>query len=445
MKVIHTLGWYFPEASGGTEVYVNGLVQELNTYKIQSIVAAPSSGHRESFYSHDGVQVYRYPNFPHPTKDQIRGHLPHGGFDYFTQWLANQNADIYHQHSFVTGCSIHHLRQARKLGLATVVTIHVPGSVCLRGTMLLNGQSVCDGRVERVRCGTCWGIARGIPASTAAILSRTPLPLSTIAESSFSGVRLATAVATPALVTLHQNSLLEMAAVADRVIAVCQWLYDALVINGVPESKLVLCRQGVTSTGSRLPLKAQEKAEDCATLRLGFLGRWDRVKGLHILVEAVRNLPQDVSVELIIYALAQGEDGQAYQQEVLAIAAHDPRIHFKPPVGRDAVFSALADVDMLAVPSLWLETGPLVVLEAQAVGTPVLGSNLGGIAELVHHGVNGALVPAGDVSAWSQTIALFATRRDLLAKLRKGIKPVRTMSSVASEMANLYQEILKSR
>ncbi|ARV61249.1 glycosyl transferase family 1 [Nostocales cyanobacterium HT-58-2] len=442
MKVIHTLGWYFPEFSGGTEVYVNGLAQELKTYRVQSTVAAPSSGDYESSYSHNGSQVYRYPNFPYPTLDQIRGHSPHGGFDSFAQWLANQNADIYHQHSFVTGCSIHHLRQAKKLGMATVVTVHVPENICLRGSMLLNGQTVCDGHVEQVRCGTCWGIARGLPASMAGLLSRTPLALSTIAESSFPGLRLATAVATPALVTLHQNRLQEIVALADRVVAVCQWLYEALVINGVPQSKLVLCRQGVGSTALSLPLKVQEKVEDCAPLRLGFLGRWNGVKGLHILVEAVRNLPKDVSVELIIYTLPQG-DPRTYQQEVLDLAANDPRIHFKQPVQRDAVFSTLADLDLLAVPSQWLETGPLVVLEAQAVGTPILGSNLGGIAELVQHGVNGWLVPAEDVSAWSKAIALFATDRALLAKLRQGIKPVRTMNSVALEMANLYQDILK--
>ena len=46
----------------------------------------------------------------------------------------------------------------------------------------------------------------------------------------------------------------------------------------------------------------------------------------------------------------------------------------------------LAGFDMLAVPSQWQETGPLVVFEAQALGVPVLGSDLGGIAELITPG-----------------------------------------------------------
>lgn len=440
MKLIHTIGWYFPEFCGGTEVYVNGLTQELHSYGVQSIVAAPANGEQASSYTYNGVSVYRYPYFSNLTKDQICGRSPHGGFEDFAYWLANQNADVYHQHSFVTGCSIHHLRQAKKLGMASVVTIHIAGSVCLRGTMLLNGQTACDGRIHQIRCGTCWGTARGLPASMAAFLSRTPVALSKIAES-FSNTRLSTALATPAFVNTHKNRLLEMAALADRVIAVSQWLYDALAINGVPEKKLVLCHQGVISTTPNLP-RGQEKLENRPTLRVGFLGRWDIVKGLQVLVEAVHKLPNEIPIELIVYALAQGDHAKAYQQKVQALVAHDPRIYFKQPVRRDAVFSAIADLDILAVPSLCLETGPLVVLEAQAVGVPVLGSNLGGIAELVHHGVNGWLVPAGDVSAWSQAIARFAQDRTLVTQLRQGIKPVRTMSSVAAEMVNVYKQVL---
>jgi glycosyltransferase involved in cell wall biosynthesis len=443
MKSIHTTGWYFPVSCGGTEVYVDGLVQELlYTHEVQSIVAAPIDGNNESFYSHNGIQVYRYPNFPHPTKDQIRGHFPHGGFDSFTRWLANQNGDIYHQHSFVTGCGIHHLRQAKKLGMATVVTVHVPGVVCLRGTMLFNGQGTCDGRIDQIRCGTCWGTVRGIPKTIAALLSKTPLTLSAIAESSFRNKRLATAFATPTLVTMHQNRLLEIANLADRVIAVCQWLYDALLINGVPKHKLVLCRQGLSTQTASIGLTHQPRLKDNATLRIGFLGRWDRVKGLHILVEAIRNLPKMVPVELIIYGLEQGEEGTTYKKEVLALATNDSRIHFAKPLKRDAILPAIADLDILAVPSQWLETGPLVVLEAQAIGTPVLGSNLGGIAELVHHGVNGWLLPAQDVLAWSEAISYFAKTQDALVKLRHAIKPVRTMKEVALEIKEIYKELL---
>ncbi|MEH2197164.1 glycosyltransferase [Nostoc sp.] len=442
MKVIQTLGFYFPESSGGTEVYVDGLVNQLNSQGVKSIVAAPQKGTQEITYEHNGISIYRYPVFPDLTLEQIRDVTPHGGFEFFTQWLKQQKADIYHQHSWVTGCSIHHMRQAKQLGIPTVLTVHVPGYICLRGTMLLNGQQVCDGRIEQVRCGNCWAMARGIPASLAPLLSRIPLPLSAIASSSLSNNRLATALATPTLVATHQNRLLEMVGLADRIVAVCQWLYDALLLNGVAKEKLVLCRQGVDSTNLKVKPNLQDKFNIKKPLRIGFLGRWDRIKGIHILVEAVCRLPSDLQVELVIHGLVQGEEAKAYQQEVLAQAAGDRRIQFADPVARDFIAETLASFDVLAVPSQWLETGPLVVLEAYAVKTPILGSNIGGISELVRHNIDGLLVPYQDVEAWTEAISILAQNKNLLCSLQQGIKSVRTMAEVGLDMSSFYQDLL---
>src|SRR5204862_1477975 len=94
----------------------------------------------------------------------------------------------------------------------------------------------------------------------------------------------------------------------------------------------------------------------------------------------------------------------SYEQEVRDLAGADQRIQFAAPVQRPDVLRTVAGFDLLAVPSLVMETGPLVVLEAFAAGTAVIGSNLGGIAELVEPETSGRLVRAGDVEAWSRAI-----------------------------------------
>ncbi|NJO50341.1 MAG: glycosyltransferase family 4 protein [Leptolyngbyaceae cyanobacterium RM2_2_4] len=98
--------------------------------------------------------------------------------------------------------------------------------------------------------------------------------------------------------------------------------------------------------------------------------------------------------------------------------------------------------DVLAVPSQWLETGPVVVLEAHAHGLPVVGSDLGGIAEKVTHGVDGLLVAAGDPAAWAEAFARLALDEDYLNQLRAGIRPVRTISMEAAESLMVYQSVL---
>ena len=82
-----------------------------------------------------------------------------------------------------------------------------------------------------------------------------------------------------------------------------------------------------------------------------------------------------------------------------------------------------------------------MVLEAFAAGVPVIGSNLGGIKELVSHGRDGLLVVHGDVNAWTSAIVHLATDPALLQRMRQGIGSVRTMSEVAHDTAVLYREL----
>jgi glycosyltransferase involved in cell wall biosynthesis len=145
---------------------------------------------------------------------------------------------------------------------------------------------------------------------------------------------------------------------------------------------------------------------------------------------------------LDVYGIGQGETGAIYQKDLENLAAGDPRISFLPPVARETIIDLLKKYHLLAVPSQGLETGPLVILEAFAAGTPVLGSNLGGIAELVHHDVDGILVDPTSVEAWAAAIQRCTTELSLLASLRRGIFPPRSMETVAEEMQGIYEHVL---
>ena len=97
--------------------------------------------------------------------------------------------------------------------------------------------------------------------------------------------------------------------------------------------------------------------------------------------------------------------------------------------------------DFVAIPSRWLETGPLVALEAFAAGTPVLGARLGGIAELVSDEIDGVLVPPNDPIAWRDVIACLAYDRERVARLRAGVRQPRTINDVARDMIVLYDQV----
>ena len=144
---------------------------------------------------------------------------------------------------------------------------------------------------------------------------------------------------------------------------------------------------------------------------------------------------------LDIYAVRQPGTERA-ADALAAQAAADPRIAIRAPVAADAVTATMADYDVIAIPSRWLETGPLVALEAFAAGVPVIGSDLGGIREIVRDGVDGLLVSADQPAAWAATLDRLAREPALLATLRDNILPPRTMHDCAADMAMLYDGLL---
>jgi glycosyltransferase involved in cell wall biosynthesis len=441
MKIVHSLGWYFPDSCGGTEVYVDSLVRELTNLKLVSVVAAPRDGTTDDDYSYHGIAVHRYPVSPTLSRDQRRGTAPRGGFEQFASWLERERTDIYHQHSWTAGCGLHHLKWAKQIGLPTVMTIHLPGNVCMRDTMLRNGKTVCDGKIEVQRCGACWARHSGAPAWVAETFSRLPSSVSEKFNLAMPESKLSTLLSLPFLVAEFQRHFREMIDLADRVVVPSQWVYDALLANGVANKKLILSHQGVSE---EFPLQLPPPKKSNRRLRMGYFGRWSALKGIDVLLKAIQKLPPSVEFDLSVHAFAAGKEEKILRDKILSSVNGERRFHIEESIPHEQVAKAIANFDLIVVPSTCLETGPLVVMEALAAGVPVLGSALGGIAELIQHGKNGWLVPAGDVAAWAAALRLFAEHPERLEELRKGIMPMRSMRTVAEEMSAIYYGLCRT-
>jgi glycosyltransferase involved in cell wall biosynthesis len=223
-------------------------------------------------------------------------------------------------------------------------------------------------------------------------------------------------------------------------VAVCRWLFDALRLNGVPDDRLVLSRQATDLPVSLPPRRTRGPGEP---LRLGYLGRYDPIKGVDVVVRAVAGLAKRVPVYLEARgAAAAGSDGTRYLRRLRRLAEGDGRIEIGGPLPREGLASFLGGIDALAVPSTCLETGPLVGYEALAHRVPVLGSRLGGIAEVVRDGADGWLLPAGDVPAWRRRLAELAEGRCPPPRLDGPPPALRTWPQAALEMKDLYRQVL---
>jgi glycosyltransferase involved in cell wall biosynthesis len=246
------------------------------------------------------------------------------------------------------------------------------------------------------------------------------------------------------LVQLRHAAFRALMNEVDHVIALCQWAKNLLLRNGVPEVKITVSPHGLPQMSADCDRHAETLPRTDGPLRIAYLGRLDATKGPDLLIRALQLLPE-APVALHLYGVVQGAAGAAYLQQLKVLAAGDPRIAFLPAVSSDHIVSLLQGYDLLAVPSRWLETGPLVVLEAFAAGIPVMGSNLGGIAELVEHEVNGLLVAPDSQDAWVQGLRKLCEDKNMLMRLRAGIRQPRSMGVVAEEMLGLYRSLLHAR
>jgi glycosyltransferase involved in cell wall biosynthesis len=139
---------------------------------------------------------------------------------------------------------------------------------------------------------------------------------------------------------------------------------------------------------------------------LVFAGRLGVQKSLDVALSAVAAVD---GVSLLV----AGEGDERSRLEALA----GPQVRFLGPQSREHVLELFRAADASILSSSW-ENFPHTVVEALAAGTPVISTDVGGVAEVVHDGVNGLLVPVGDVDALAGAIRRFFADDTLRARLR---------------------------
>lgn len=171
-----------------------------------------------------------------------------------------------------------------------------------------------------------------------------------------------------------------------------------------------------------------------------FMGRFAEIKGLDILVRALAGLRGTLLV-------AAGEGPCRREIERLAKGLCVP-VRFEGYVTGAHKLDLLSLCDIVAAPSLILGGGrsegmPVGVLEALASGAPVVASASGGLAEAVTDGVNGILVPPGDVGALAGAIAALRRDRGRRDRLSEGAR--RSAAAYALPVAaDRYEELFRA-
>jgi glycosyltransferase involved in cell wall biosynthesis len=177
---------------------------------------------------------------------------------------------------------------------------------------------------------------------------------------------------------------------------------------------------------------------------LAFLGRLVPEKGVQVLLQA---LPHLHALHPALTLVIAGAGPLRPELEALAAPFGD-RVRFAGFLAEPAKSALLARADLVVVPSLYEPFG-LVALEAMAAGTPLLVSDVGGLADIVEDGVTGLKFPPGDAAALAERAASsLGNAAAAQARAAAALATVRerfAIARVAAETARVYMSAIRKR
>jgi glycosyltransferase involved in cell wall biosynthesis len=345
------------EDAGGQNTHVAELAAALvgEGHDVRVYTRRDSTALPDTVPTADGYQVWHVPAGPalRVPKDEL---LPHMGE--FGRWLAGQwrdgdwTPDVAHAHFWMSGLAT--LHAGRRTGVPVVLTYHALGVVKRRHQGARDTSP--PGRI---------GYERALGRA------------------------------------------------ADRVIVQCQDEIGELVRLGVPRSRMALVPSGVNQEVFRPDGPVAPR--DPARPRIITVGRMVERKGFQDVVRAMPAVP-DAECVVVGGPPADLLAADSFARRLGALAEScgvADRVKLVGAVPREEMGRWYRSADIL-VAAPWYEPFGLTPLEGMACGVPVIGSNVGGIADTVVHGLTGDLVPPRDPRALGAAI-----RRLLTDKVRR--------------------------
>ena len=433
MKILQVIHGYPMRYNAGSEVYTQTLAQGLAARHEVHVFTREEDSFAEDYALRDDVD----PDDPRVKLHVVnmprhRDRYRHVGVDQrFAEVLDQVKPDVVHV-GHLNHLSTSLIGEAASRGLPVVFTLHDYWLMCPRGQFMqmfpedpTNLWAACDGQEDEKCARRCYArYFSGAPEEE-------PSDVATWTD----------------WVRRRMAHVREMAENVDVFLAPARYLKDRFERDfGLPGTKTRYLDYGFDR--SRLVGRSRKSGEP---FTFGYIGTHIPAKGIHQLLTAFGQLRGDA--RLRIFGRPRGQDTDALK----AIAASLPggaaaRVEWLAEYRNQAIVADVFNrVDAIVVPSVWVENSPLVIHEAQGAGVPVITADAGGMAEYVHHEVNGLLFrhrDAGDLARQMQRLAddpALAQRLGARGYLYDPTGKVPDIEAHVREIESIYDETLRRR
>jgi glycosyltransferase involved in cell wall biosynthesis len=391
MKVLKVIHGFPPDYMAGSEVYSYHLVKslskqiEINVFTgVENEFAKEYAVYDEKY---DGIEVHRINKFRRDYTYQQKFYDEKIEAD-FRKYLDKTKPDIVH-FGHLSHLSTRLLGiVAKEYQLPIVFTLHDFWLSCVKGQLINQNNDICSG-ASAEKCHHC------SPYQT------------TVKE-----------------VQKHLDYMQEILEFIDIFLVPSHTLRNYFIQQGVSAEKLIFSKYGFNANKITFRKRSYNKK---SSINFGFMGRIIPTKGIHILIEAFNVIDANLS----IYGKV-GNQKRFLEQE---------NIQFKGAYDNNNINQILDEIDILIVPSTWLENSPLVIQEAFLAGIPVITSNIGGMKELITEGINGFLFEVGNIQSLQDCITKITNNPVLLNNLSVSSRDVRTIENDANFVYAIYKKL----
>jgi glycosyltransferase involved in cell wall biosynthesis len=234
---------------------------------------------------------------------------------------------------------------------------------------------------------------------------------------------------------LHISNILNQ---FDLFIAPSAFLRDRYLAWGLPEAKIRVVANGI-------PWASPASAAQRPRTNFGFFGNLAPHKGVLVALAAMQELAREK-----VQATLRLHGGFNFQPEAFrqaffdALQAAAPAATHEGPYHREELARLMSGVDWVVVPSVWWENAPLVILEAMQHRRPVICSDIGGMAEMVEHGVSGLHFRTGDARDLARVMHRAATQPGLWRRLANALPEPPRLAAVVDHHLAIYYSLLRN-
>lgn len=451
MRILHVIHQFPPHSSQGSEVYCRDLAlalaargDEVGVFHVSNtrprfprrLVRRTDNG-LAVFHCIDGAEYARTADWPNTF---LR--------DRFAEVLHEFRPGIVHFHNFISlGDDL--VGSARSASARVVYTLHDYGLVCPNALLLRSDGGLCgkaDGGYFEACCPVPIRVSGGRTPVVRQLLPSLSRWQALAGQQPPGGprrlIRDAVGIATT---LLGEPRVTDVVAKREFFIQATRRIFDGVDLFLAPSAFLrdryLACglapeRVRHVRYGIRHFAPASRTASE--RVRIGYIGAMHAHKGIDLLIRAFRGLGDRASLH--VHGTPFDSPVSIAHAEALRREA-GPGTHFHGPYDNARIGEVLAGLDIIVVPSLWYENSPLTIQEAFHGGVPVVTADVGGMAELVRHEIDGLHFRFGDEKSLRATLLGLVDHPKRIAQLRANIAAVPSIGEQAVVVHKCYEEL----